>query len=150
KKGRVQKKNNWAESSPHDVRAGRYPPYERRRTSPGYRHLLKRSDLERFIDLLPDWDELAIGLRTVVLDDHEDAMGWHNNGVVAICAWEEELWWDDARPSFIEEHRKVFRLLGVGSLKTTTSTSSNGLTGRRGPFSSSTSSCTNSATTTTG
>jgi hypothetical protein len=40
-------------------------------------------------------------------------MGWCAPGFVGISAWEEELWWDDARPHFVADHRDVFELLGV-------------------------------------
>jgi hypothetical protein len=69
--------------------------FERFRPGPGYRHLLRRSDLERFIALLPDWDELAIGLRCVMLGEGDPVcLGWHNPGNVGICAWDRNLWTD--------------------------------------------------------
>src|SRR5581483_11305095 len=113
KGGRVAKKNNW-EPTPRHAGASKYPDFERRRPVSGCRHLLKRRDIERFIDLLPDWDELAVGITTVVLDDGaDDSMGWHDEGFVAICAWEEELWWLDTVPEFVDQHRDLFHRLGV-------------------------------------
>jgi hypothetical protein len=116
KGGIVQKKNNW-ELTPRNASGPKgYPAFERRRPADGYRHLLKKRDIERFIDLLPDWDELAVGLQAIVLDDGDhEGMGWCAPGVVAICAWEEALWWNDARPRFVDEHRDLFVLLGVDS-----------------------------------
>jgi hypothetical protein len=40
-------------------------------------------------------------------------MGWHEPGVVHVCAWEEELWWTDTIPAFVDEHRDILELLGV-------------------------------------
>lgn len=71
KLGRVHKKNNWAETPDNDFLGGTVVVFERRRPSKGYRHVLRRADRERFIALLPDWDELAVGLDTVALVDGE-------------------------------------------------------------------------------
>ena len=112
KGGRVQKKNNWEPTPRYEGGSQRYPAFDRRRPREGYRHLLKRRDLEHFIDLLPDWDDLAVGLEAVVLDDDE-GMGWHDTGSVGICAWDDDLWWTGADPDFVAEHRDVCGLLGV-------------------------------------
>jgi hypothetical protein len=40
-------------------------------------------------------------------------MGWHLPGVVAICAWEQDLWWDQTKPEWLVEHAHVLDLLGV-------------------------------------
>ncbi len=113
KGGRVQKKNNWAPSPTYYIDEQPLPVIDRRRPGEGYRHLLKRRDIEEFIAILPEWGELSKGLNAIVLAPHEDAMGWHEPGVVHVCAWEEELWWDDTAPEFVDEHREIFELLGV-------------------------------------
>lgn len=33
--------------------------------------------------------------------------------MVAICAWEQELWWEDGDRGFEEDHRDLLDLLGV-------------------------------------
>jgi hypothetical protein len=109
KSGRVQKKNRWAETT----RLDSIPLVERERPGDGYRHLLKVRDIEAFIGLLPEWDELSRGLDRIVLAAGEDGMGYHELGTVAICAWEKDLWWEDTIPSFIEEHRSLLDRLGV-------------------------------------
>jgi len=113
KRGRVQKKNNWQLTPNYRYGPRPHPTLERQRPGQGFRHLLKRRDVERFIALLPDWDELAVGLKAIVLAPGGDAMGWHSPGVVEICAWEEDLWWRDTGPEYISEHREIFDLLGV-------------------------------------
>jgi hypothetical protein len=113
KAGRVQKKNNWAPTTDGLRLAGTAVSFERRRPGPDYRHLLRKVDLERFIALLPDWDELATGLRWIVLDAGDwDINGWHRPGVVALCAWDRELW-VDYLPEFLETHGAVLERLGV-------------------------------------
>ncbi len=85
----------------------------RQRPGQGHRHLLTRPQLYQFIDLLPDWAELSLGLNAVLLAPaSRTAMGWHKPGVVAICAWERELTceWD---MDFIEAHRHVLDRLDV-------------------------------------
>lgn len=115
KAGRVQKKNNWALTTDGVYLAGTAVSLERRRPGPGYRHLLRRTEIERFIALLPDWDELAVGLRLLVLDSGEYGLdGWHTNGMVGLCAWERDLW-IDYHPDFVQEHRAILDRLGVES-----------------------------------
>ena len=48
-----------------------------------------------FIELLPDWKELSKGLRAVILAPGDGIRaGWYRNtGIVAICAWQRDLWW---------------------------------------------------------
>lgn len=89
KEGRVQRKNRTA-LSPHLFQpnsAGLL--VERRRAGDGYRHVVRRSDVRRFVELLPRWQELSQGVTTIVLDrGGQGCMGWYERGVVAICAWE--------------------------------------------------------------
>lgn len=72
-------------------------------------------DIETFIGLLPDWAELSRGLNAIALAPGEYSTGgWHTNGVVAVCAWEADLWIDYA-VSHYEDHKAVFDRLGVQS-----------------------------------
>ncbi len=111
--GKVQRKNRAAESpsyynTPQDI-----PVLDRRRPGPGYRHLIRKKHLVGFISILPDWAELSQGLRVVVLAPGEDnTAGWYDQDVVAICAWNRELWLEYER-SFYLEHRDVFQRLEV-------------------------------------
>jgi hypothetical protein len=116
--GRVQKKNNWSFDrgnltavAPRDVAV------ERRKPGEGYRHVMTVSDLRTFLELLPDWDELAVGLRAIVLGGEEacdDCMGWYGPpGLIGICGWDHDLWWDIIEESWLDEHRPVLELLNV-------------------------------------
>lgn len=119
KDGRVQKKNNWAAAarSIHETTQDEIH-LERRDPGDGYRHLVTVGQLRTFLRLLPDWDELTVGLDAIVLDDGDQGcMGWCSPGVVAVCAWERDLWWHDSDPEFIAEHRAVLDLLGVPAVK---------------------------------
>jgi hypothetical protein len=40
-------------------------------------------------------------------------MGWHEPGVVHLCAWERDLWWDRTYPAFVREHQDILDRLGV-------------------------------------
>jgi hypothetical protein len=113
--GRVQKKNNWViNRNDYFARSQSEIRIDRRDPGTGHRHLLTVSDVRRFLPLLPDWDELAVGLRAIVLDDDTaEAAGWYAPGVVAICSWERQLWWSDANPDFVAEHEPELQRLGV-------------------------------------
>lgn len=113
KRGRVQKKNKWTPTPTYYNAEQPLPVIDRRRPGEGYRHLLRRRDIEDFIALLPEWDELSKGLNAIVLAPGGDGMGWHEPGVVHVCAWEEELWWEETVPKFVDDHRDLFELLGV-------------------------------------
>lgn len=112
--GRVQRKNRWATTPnylTHDM-----PSLVIDRKNPGreYRHLVSKEEVRRFVELLPDWDELRDGLNAVVLDrGSEDFLGWHRPGVVAICAWDRVTQWNGCSLSVIVEHREVFDKLGI-------------------------------------
>jgi hypothetical protein len=113
KAGRVQKKNNWTLSPDYYRTPFRMPLIDRKRPGEGYRHLISKRDVETFIALLPDWNELSQGLNAIVLaPGGEDADGSHAPGVVHVCAWERELWRWPA-DNYFQEHRGLFERLGV-------------------------------------
>jgi hypothetical protein len=106
--GRVQKKNNWADTpAPEEIRL------ERRDPAWGGRHLITIAQLRDFIALLPMWDEVAVGLHAIVLDSADDCMGWCAAGIVAVCDWDADLWWEDPVPEWMEEHRELLDRLEV-------------------------------------
>lgn len=113
--GRVLRKNNWRRDRDDlwipradEVRIVKHPPGD------GFRHLVTVPQLRAFLQRLPMWDEVARGLRGVVLDAGDDnLMGWHDNGVIGVCAWERELWWPGGVPEFVAEHRHLLDALGV-------------------------------------
>ena len=114
--GIVRKKNNWKPDR-DDYFAWRRSEIRltRERPGPGYRHVLTVAHVQTFIELLPDWDEAAVGLRAIVLAPGQgDAMGWYDTGVVALCAWDSESGlWTEADYSWIEHNRSILDLLDV-------------------------------------
>jgi hypothetical protein len=106
--GRVQKKNNWARTPvANEIRLDRRDP------GWGGRHLITIAQLREYIGLLPMWDEVAAGLEAIVLDGALDCMGWCEAGVVAICDWDADLWWEDSVPAWMDEHRELLERLDV-------------------------------------
>jgi hypothetical protein len=113
--GQVQKKNNWrlATDDYHALRQDEIR-LDRRHPGAGYRHLLTVQHLRAFLGLLPDWEEVAIGLDAIVLDTRSDrnVLGWHTPGVVAVCAWERDLW-SVADVVFVASAIELLKLLDV-------------------------------------
>lgn len=117
--GRVRTKNNRTLSMDYyDAPEPRTVSVDRKRPGQGYKHILHKSDIYRFIELLPDWKNLAIGLNAIVLAPGSSTMdGYHVPGVVHVCAWEAEMWRE--YPSwYYEEHRDIFARLGVACEET--------------------------------
>lgn len=111
--GKVQRKNRTALTPHYSITPQNRPVIDRRPPGAGYRHLITVKQLNEFIDLLPDWKKLSIGLNALVLAPGSlRAMGWHRQSIVALCAWERaiEREWDT---DFVESHRRILDLLGV-------------------------------------
>src|SRR5258708_2007616 len=113
-KGRVQKKNNWSLSTDYyDAPEPRTVVIDRKRPGSGYKHVLNKRDLYQFIEILPDWKSLAVGLNAVVLAPEDGGTdGYHVPGVVRICAWEADLW-RETSTEYYDDHRDIFERLGV-------------------------------------
>jgi hypothetical protein len=113
-RGRIQKKNNWDLSpSYYDAPLPRMVVVDRKRPGEGYRHVLSKSDIYKFIEILPDWNQLAVGLNAIVLAPGEDGTdGYHIPGSVHLCAWEAEKW-RETSPKHYETHGAIFDRLGV-------------------------------------
>ena len=102
--GRPQRKNNW-EPTPNAYWGLPQITIERERPGSGYRHLLTKRDVVRFVALLPDWDELSEELTTIVLAPGErNTAGWSDVGVVAVCAWPRKLW-QSVHSEFFDAHK---------------------------------------------
>jgi len=110
--GKVQKKNSHEVTFNYWDHDPGYPVIDRRRPKPGHRHLLTKADIQKFIDILPDWEELSKGLKAIVLSEEDDCYGWHYQGVVGICAWDKDLW-QEYGAKFFAEHSQILDRLGV-------------------------------------
>jgi hypothetical protein len=92
RRGKVQTKNNWVETPFYDITAQPRPVIDRLRPGRGCRHVLRRCDVQRFVEILPDWAELSKGLNAILLAPYRGTiLGWHRPGRVAICAWQRDL-----------------------------------------------------------
>ncbi len=112
--GRVQNKNNW-QRSPSFYLGPPQPRLvtDRRKPGIGYRHLLLKRDIERFVKLIPRWDELAVGLDVIVLArGNREYDGWYNRGVLGICAWRREMSVTLDRWQYAD-HRLVLERIGT-------------------------------------
>lgn len=93
---------------------GGAPVIEKERPGRGYRHILRKSDLLAFIEMIPDWDELSAGLKGILLtegDPHD--FGWYfEEGVIGLCAWPRGLWLE-LPGEFYDENAGVLDRLGV-------------------------------------
>jgi len=115
--GRVRKKNNWELTPNYYSHQQRELVIDRRRPGAGYRHVLMQRDIELFIKLLPDWEEMSRDLDAIVLAaGRYGTDGYHRTGVVHICAWEADLWVESSI-EYWEEHRDILEQLGVPSEK---------------------------------
>lgn len=113
KDGRVQKKNNWQLSPNYYSHDQPLPVIDRKRPGVGYRHVLKQKDIYDFIAILPNWTELSQGLNGIVLSPGESGTdGYHNPGVVHICAWEIDRW-QELSAGYYSSHQDIFERLGV-------------------------------------
>jgi hypothetical protein len=72
------------------------------------------AQLRQFIELLPDWDELAVGLDAIsIYSGGHGRLGMSNPGVVVITAWEQDLWWTGMSAEWAQEVAELLELLGV-------------------------------------
>ena len=76
-------------------------------------------------------------------------MGWHRRGVVAVCAWQSDLWFQHTSKDWAWEHWDVLERLGVDVRKRGPRWVVDGRRARRVRSSFCTCSCTSSDTTTT-
>lgn len=112
KDGRVQKKNRHASTPTYWNTRQKELQVDIRKPGKGYKHFLKKRDIIRFLELLPNWEELNIELDAVILAEGGGADGWYSNGVIAICAWEKNKTVSLYREYF-DEHRDIFDRLNV-------------------------------------
>lgn len=115
KNGVVQRKNRHA-------RTAQAPMIFRARPEAGFRRVVTRTDVLRFIDLIPDWPELSIGLREIHLVGGE--LGWDGfyefstespYSAILLAPWLSEA--DDPdhvwAADYVEGHAETLDRLGV-------------------------------------
>ncbi len=112
KDGRIQRKNR-------HIPTGRLG-YVLDRESPGrgFRHVLSKPDLQAFIDLIPDWDQLSRNLERIVLasrgtvDAVYEFYHREETGSIFLHAWDEDLW-VELTSEYFEAHADIFQRIGV-------------------------------------
>ena len=111
--GKVQRKNRTALTTHYNNTELDGTVVHRERPGVGYRHVLRKRDVECFLALLPDWSELARDLDAVILAPGEDdCLGWYGWRIAAVCAWERELA-GECSVAFVSEHEAVLERLEV-------------------------------------
>jgi hypothetical protein len=117
KSGQVQKKNKWVDTPNYYS----HPPdqliVEKRRPGKGYRHILSRRDIIKFIGLLPNWEELGVGLNAITLAEGGYGYdGYYGKHVVHVCAWHEDLWVTHCL-RYYDDHKELLDRLGVRAVE---------------------------------
>ena len=113
KGGVVQRKNRHLPTPSYYNTPQQIPVIDRERPGSGYRHLLRKRDIQRFISILPDWPTLSEGLNAIVLAPGDyDTDGWCERGIIGVCAWERELW-RCVHPDSYAEHKDLLERLCV-------------------------------------
>lgn len=111
--GRVQRKNrtDFSSSVWDSDPSSRFIDVER--PGRGFRHVLRRQHVVRFLELLPSPEGVLTGLNGILLARGDRELdGWYQHRVIGICAWPRELTlelWDP----YLEKHRETFERLGV-------------------------------------
>ena len=72
-------------------RAGREIEIERERSGRGWRHVVSRADVERFVELIDDWDELAEALSVIRLAAGAWTFGYSNPHAIAVRAFPRDM-----------------------------------------------------------
>jgi hypothetical protein len=112
--GKVQRKNRWAPTPNCYNTAQPSPVIDQLRPGRGYRHLVRKADLWRFIGLVPNWQDLALGINVLILGPgRADCFGWHRPGLVALCAWEREIVLSEYDDEFYRQHQHLLECLTV-------------------------------------
>lgn len=112
KDGRVQKKNRHTPTPNYWNTRQTELQVDIEKPGKGYKHFLKKRDIIKFLQILPNWEELNIELDAVILAEGGGPDGWYNNGVIAICAWEKEKTVSVER-GYFDEHKEVFDRLNI-------------------------------------
>lgn len=115
KNGKVQKKNRYQQSQNYYLTSPSQLQIDCMNPGKDYIHLLDRYDIERFLAIIPNWQELARGLNAIVLAGRRRSCdGWHERGVIHICSWQKELW-IDYEEWYFNAHEAIFKRLHVPS-----------------------------------
>ncbi len=117
KGGRVQRKNRHVPTTRQGYVIDRESPRK------GFRHVVTKAHLVRFLELIPDWPLVSVGLERVVLGGGEDGTDgcyeyFHRErtGSIRLEAWSTEDRVELQR-DYYEAHRTLFDRFSVTSLQ---------------------------------
>lgn len=85
--GKVQKKNRHELTPNYWNTRQDTLQIDKEKPGKGCQHFLKKRDIEQFLAILPNWDEIDIELDAILLAEGSGPDGWYDNGVIGICAW---------------------------------------------------------------
>jgi len=111
--GKVQKKDN------HSITAREKYVVDRVRPYTGFKHVINKKEVHDFIELIPDWDEIGVGIESIILDEGGDGFDGlyrhfthENTGVIYLSAWPREMW-VEFNEEYFQEHKWLFEIFGV-------------------------------------
>ncbi|MCG8426998.1 MAG: hypothetical protein MI754_06550 [Chromatiales bacterium] len=111
--GLTQRKNNHLKTAREGYVVDRVRPDK------GYKHVITKKDIHDFTDLIPDWDDISIGIKSVILDAGSSAFdglyrhfSYEGTGIIWLSAWPEALW-TEFTDDYFSEHQWHFDRLGV-------------------------------------
>ncbi len=104
-----------AADQPRDFNSPRsFPEIFRKNPGPKHRHVLHTKHVRAFIEILPDWNELSIGLNVILLAPHRPGCdGFHRPGLIAICAQPRGLSIETDNRAYLSQHRCIFDRLSI-------------------------------------
>ncbi len=90
-----------------------------KRPGRGFRHVVRKRDIHDFTDMIPGWDDLSVGIESIILcagDDyaagHYDHFTREGTGSIYLYAWDEDLWMD-VEQEYFQLHKWIFDALGL-------------------------------------
>jgi len=91
--GQVLRKNNHKQTPNYWNSQQKEVQIDVEKPGKGYKHFLKKRDIIKFIEIIPNWNIYAEDLDAIVLENgntYHDGI-YNNNGVICISAWEKEM-----------------------------------------------------------
>src|SRR5687767_13373124 len=105
-----------APAAPDHNSARTYPQIFRKHPGLGHRHVLLVRHVREFLEILPQWRTLAIGLNAILLAPARPGCdGFHRPGLVAICAQPRNLCQLVTNPQFVRQHATLGLATSTGS-----------------------------------
>ena len=114
--GKALRKNNHEETPNYWNTTQDEVQIDSEKPGKGYKHFLKKRDIIKFIEIIPNWGIYSKGLDAIVLESGEfghDGV-YYYAGVICISAWPKEMHIELSKDYF-KDHKDLFERLGVNS-----------------------------------